>query len=136
MIDEGLVASAPEEVARLLYNCVRVDKVAKGDFLGEPYLFPLTPPLFFGSANEGFFFYIRDDFNMQVLAAFSGLFNFHGLDFDIALRRFLYSFRLPGICIHPLPPPVVTKYLTSHTSHRRGTKDRQDNECLCHAVLF
>jgi len=48
MIDEGLVASAPEEVARLLYNCARVDKVAKGDFLGEPYLFP--PPFFF--ANE------------------------------------------------------------------------------------
>ena len=44
---------------------------------------------------------------MQVLAAFSGLFNFHGLDFDIALRRFLYSFRLPG-----MQPPMVNKYLT------------------------
>lgn len=45
----------------------------------------------------------RDDFNVHVLAEFSKLFDFNGLDFDIALRRFLYSFRLPGMVIPPPP---------------------------------
>ena len=35
-------------------------------------------------------------FNQAVLAAYSGLFDFHGKMLDAALRKFLERFRLPG----------------------------------------
>lgn len=35
-------------------------------------------------------------FNTEVLKAFAELFNFNGSAFDQALRKYLYTFRLPG----------------------------------------
>lgn len=36
MMDEGLIGSSPEEVAHFLFYCARLEKVAKGEFLGDP----------------------------------------------------------------------------------------------------
>ncbi|EDQ87908.1 uncharacterized protein MONBRDRAFT_37798 [Monosiga brevicollis MX1] len=61
------------EVAEFLSNTSDLTKQAIGDYLGE-----------------------NKEFNLAVLDEFVGLHSFHDLNFDTALRRYLWSFRLPG----------------------------------------
>eukprot|EP01104_Vermistella_antarctica_P010823 TRINITY_DN2924_c0_g1_i1.p1 TRINITY_DN2924_c0_g1~~TRINITY_DN2924_c0_g1_i1.p1 ORF type:complete len:835 (+),score=158.40 TRINITY_DN2924_c0_g1_i1:360-2864(+) len=63
----------PMEVATFFMSCPHLDKTSIGEYVSE-----------------------RDEFNCSVLVALLSLLNFTNLDFDVALRRFLYRFRLPG----------------------------------------
>ncbi|EIE18029.1 Sec7-domain-containing protein, partial [Coccomyxa subellipsoidea C-169] len=63
----------PGEVARFLRHCPGLSKQTIGDLLGE---------------NDQFFLDVLDDF--------TATFNFKGLPFDMAIRLYLESFRLPG----------------------------------------
>ncbi|ELR20763.1 Sec7 domain containing protein [Acanthamoeba castellanii str. Neff] len=73
MIEAGQVEGSPESVAVFLYCCKRLDKAQIGEFIGD---------------HKGL--------GREVLDHFARLFNYTDLDFDIALRRFLSYFRLPG----------------------------------------
>eukprot|EP01104_Vermistella_antarctica_P009523 TRINITY_DN2456_c0_g1_i3.p1 TRINITY_DN2456_c0_g1~~TRINITY_DN2456_c0_g1_i3.p1 ORF type:complete len:816 (+),score=216.67 TRINITY_DN2456_c0_g1_i3:397-2844(+) len=61
------------EIARFLHMADNLSKVMIGEHLGE-----------------------RKPIHIKILGAFVGLMDFSSLDFDIALRRFLTKFRLPG----------------------------------------
>ncbi|XP_044468061.1 ARF guanine-nucleotide exchange factor GNOM-like [Mangifera indica] len=63
----------PQSVASFFRYTTGLDKNLIGDFLGN-----------------------HDEFCVQVLQAFAGTFNFHGMNLDTALRLFLGTFRLPG----------------------------------------
>ncbi|CAL8465729.1 g5265 [Coccomyxa elongata] len=71
----GLLSESldPGEVARFLRHCPGLSKQTIGDLLGE---------------NDQFFLDVLDDF--------TATFNFKGLPFDMAIRLYLESFRLPG----------------------------------------
>ncbi|XP_076458332.1 cytohesin-1-like isoform X2 [Babylonia areolata] len=73
LVNNGLVANTPEEVARFLFRGEGLNKTAIGDYLGE-----------------------KNDFNMAVLKAFVNLHEFSDMILVQALRQFLWSFRLPG----------------------------------------
>lgn len=72
-IDAGYVQDNCSAVAAFLFDQPDLNKAALGDFLSMPSEFP-----------------------QATLDSFMELLNFKGLDFDIALRRFLFTFRLPG----------------------------------------
>ncbi|XP_022709060.1 cytohesin-1-like isoform X2 [Varroa jacobsoni] len=73
LIDFGQLEKTPEAVADFLFNGEGLSKKSIGDYLGE-----------------------KEPFNESVLHAFIGLHEFHNLILVQALRRFLFSFRLPG----------------------------------------
>jgi len=73
LFEQGLVKNTPEDVAAFLYKGEGLNKTAIGEFLGD-----------------------KKDFNLQVLDAFVNLHDFGNLILVEALRRFLWSFRLPG----------------------------------------
>ncbi|OQR80222.1 cytohesin-2-like [Tropilaelaps mercedesae] len=77
LIDVGikfiLLEKTPEAIADFLFNGEGLSKKSIGDYLGE-----------------------KEPFNESVLHAFIGLHEFHNLILVQALRRFLFSFRLPG----------------------------------------
>lgn len=70
---QNLVGKSPTDVARFLLRTRGLDKTLVGDYLGE-----------------------RDDFNIKVMHAFVDALDFSGLEFDAAIRKFLFGFRLPG----------------------------------------
>uniref|UniRef100_A0A8D9B2L0 Brefeldin A-inhibited guanine nucleotide-exchange protein 1 n=1 Tax=Cacopsylla melanoneura TaxID=428564 RepID=A0A8D9B2L0_9HEMI len=70
---QGLLGSAPGQVAEWLHLDERLDRTRIGDFLGE-----------------------HDDFNKEVMYAFVDQMEFAGRDLVSALRMFLERFRLPG----------------------------------------
>eukprot|EP01114_Cavostelium_apophysatum_P015711 TRINITY_DN4342_c0_g1_i2.p1 TRINITY_DN4342_c0_g1~~TRINITY_DN4342_c0_g1_i2.p1 ORF type:complete len:644 (-),score=193.46 TRINITY_DN4342_c0_g1_i2:16-1947(-) len=71
LVSVGLLGSSPKEIASFLIKRDELSKKAIGDYLGEEAYIP-----------------VLDEF---VLAM-----DFSNLEFDVALRRFLSKFRLPG----------------------------------------
>mmetsp|Transcript_22585 Transcript_22585/g.89375 ORF Transcript_22585/g.89375 Transcript_22585/m.89375 type:complete len:967 (-) Transcript_22585:48-2948(-) len=69
----NIVGNTPDSIAKFLYKFTALDRVQLGDFLGSK-----------GTLNE------------QILDAVLAQLDFTCLEFDMALRRFLYAFRLPG----------------------------------------
>eukprot|EP01116_Phalansterium_solitarium_P005911 TRINITY_DN1816_c0_g1_i6.p1 TRINITY_DN1816_c0_g1~~TRINITY_DN1816_c0_g1_i6.p1 ORF type:complete len:1289 (-),score=563.21 TRINITY_DN1816_c0_g1_i6:393-4259(-) len=73
ILDKKLIDPSPVSVAKFLRYTEGLDKRQIGDFLGE-----------------------SDDFSKAVMHAFIDLFSFKDMYIDLALRHFLYTFRLPG----------------------------------------
>lgn len=69
-----MVGDSPEEIATfLIRNDSELNKTLIGDYLGE-----------------------GDELPINVMHAYVDSFNFHGIEFDEAIRLFLQGFRLPG----------------------------------------
>eukprot|EP01117_Protostelium_nocturnum_P012512 TRINITY_DN4612_c0_g1_i4.p1 TRINITY_DN4612_c0_g1~~TRINITY_DN4612_c0_g1_i4.p1 ORF type:complete len:1640 (+),score=303.31 TRINITY_DN4612_c0_g1_i4:223-5142(+) len=73
LIDHSFVENNPESVAKFLRNQEKLDKASVGDYLGE-----------------------KDPFCISVLHSYVDAFTFEDLAVDLALRKFLSLFRLPG----------------------------------------
>ncbi|XP_061968635.1 brefeldin A-inhibited guanine nucleotide-exchange protein 2-like [Populus nigra] len=73
LINANKVGNSAEEIAAFLKNASGLNKTLIGDYLGE-----------------------REDFLLKVMHAYVDSFDFHGLEFDEAIRVFLQGFRLPG----------------------------------------
>lgn len=73
MINANKVGNSPEEIAEFLKNASGLNKTLIGDYLGE-----------------------REDLPLKVMHAYIDSFDFHGMEFDEAIRVFLRGFRLPG----------------------------------------
>uniref|UniRef100_A0A7S1PDF6 SEC7 domain-containing protein n=1 Tax=Vitrella brassicaformis TaxID=1169539 RepID=A0A7S1PDF6_9ALVE len=73
LISTGQLQDDPEAIARFLLTQEGLDKTLIGDYLGED-----------------------KSLNQKVLYALIDLQDFAGLELDLALRRFISSFRLPG----------------------------------------
>jgi len=73
MIADGIVRSDPEELADFLYSTRGLNKKKLGEWQGEP-----------------------DELHTQTLGFFSRLFEFHGEQLLVALRRYLSRLHLPG----------------------------------------
>eukprot|EP01133_Synstelium_polycarpum_P020003 gene20003-23968_t len=72
-VSSGLCERTPKDIAHFLLTHDDLSKQSIGEYIGD-----------------------GDDFNIQVLHAFVDELDFAGLDFDVALRKFLKNFRLPG----------------------------------------
>lgn len=70
---EGLLGKDAEDIAEFLLKTPNLNKTKIGDLIGG-----------------------KSDFDKEILREFVGKMDFAGLEFDIALRRFLTAFRLPG----------------------------------------
>lgn len=75
LVETGFFAmkGTPEEVARFMYETEDLSKASIGDYLGEHH-----------------------EANVATLRAFACMHDFASVDFDEALRKYLWSFRLPG----------------------------------------
>jgi len=73
LIECGAVEETPEDVAKYLHETPGLNKKHIGEYLGE-----------------------HTDFHKGVVLAYLKLQDFTGLDFDKALRSYLWGFRLPG----------------------------------------
>ncbi|KAI3719383.1 hypothetical protein L6452_20280 [Arctium lappa] len=73
LINVNKVGSSPKEIAEFLKNASGLNKTLIGDYLGE-----------------------REDLPLKVMHAYVDSFDFHGMEFDEAIRAFLRGFRLPG----------------------------------------
>lgn len=62
-----------EEIATFLKNTSGLNKTLIGDYLGE-----------------------KEDLSLKVMHAYVDSFDFHGMEFDEAIRVFLHGFRLPS----------------------------------------
>lgn len=93
LLEEGFLKT-PKEVAHFLKNTPELDKTQIGEYIGKKY------KSYFHLHNLNNFFFVfltkRDSFNIEVLKAFVDTFSFKGLHIDLALRKFLGSFWLPG----------------------------------------
>lgn len=68
-----LVGESPSDVAQFLTSTRLLSKSQIGDYMGE-----------------------RDEYALKVMHAYVDGLDFEGLEFDVAIRRFLSGFRLPG----------------------------------------
>ncbi|KAG6499169.1 hypothetical protein ZIOFF_038925 [Zingiber officinale] len=73
LINARKVGDSPEEIAVFLKSESGLNKTLIGDYLGE-----------------------REDLSLKVMHAYVDSFEFHGMEFDEAIRCFLQGFRLPG----------------------------------------
>lgn len=74
LIEQKLVVDKPEAIAHFLLTTPKLDAALVGEYISEP-----------------------DEYNLKILAAYTDFYQFTGLDFDIAVRRFVgSSFVLPG----------------------------------------
>ncbi|CAF3880776.1 unnamed protein product [Rotaria sp. Silwood2] len=73
LVDNNLIQNTPEHVATFLFNETGLSKRAIGDYLGE-----------------------KDDSHIEVLKQFAHMFDFFSTDIVEALRRYLFTFLLPG----------------------------------------
>eukprot|EP00802_Teleaulax_amphioxeia_P005529 Tamp_05533.p1 GENE.Tamp_05533~~Tamp_05533.p1 ORF type:complete len:913 (-),score=204.14 Tamp_05533:161-2899(-) len=73
LIEAKQLAEDPEIIARFLLHTPGLDDAALGDYVGD-----------------------GDEMCSKVLTCYVSTFNFKGLGFDDALRKFLSAFRLPG----------------------------------------
>ena len=74
LVELGFVPNhSPQSIAKALKELPNLDKTSIGNFLGE-----------------------FQDENLKIFYAFVDLFNFTGMELDVALRHFLSFFRLPG----------------------------------------
>ena len=69
----NILKNTPKSIAKFLYNNPRLSGTMVGDYLGEP-----------------------DDFNLKVLDAFIDRMDLTDMDFDQAIRKFMFVFHLPG----------------------------------------
>ncbi|XP_019152223.1 PREDICTED: brefeldin A-inhibited guanine nucleotide-exchange protein 2-like isoform X2 [Ipomoea nil] len=72
LINENKVGNSVEEIATFLKNTSGLNKTSIGDYLGE-----------------------KEDLSLKVMHAYVDSFDFHGVEFDEAIRAFLHGFRLP-----------------------------------------
>mmetsp|Transcript_5120 Transcript_5120/g.7216 ORF Transcript_5120/g.7216 Transcript_5120/m.7216 type:complete len:938 (+) Transcript_5120:3-2816(+) len=70
-VSENLIQNTPQDIAKLLFSYEELSKKQIGDYLGEEQ-------------------------QAAVLSAYVELMSFQSLEFDVALRKFLIHFRLPG----------------------------------------
>eukprot|EP01102_Stenamoeba_stenopodia_P010173 TRINITY_DN3036_c0_g1_i1.p1 TRINITY_DN3036_c0_g1~~TRINITY_DN3036_c0_g1_i1.p1 ORF type:complete len:641 (-),score=108.55 TRINITY_DN3036_c0_g1_i1:351-2273(-) len=109
--NEEIIGRNPEDVATFFHECNGLDKTQIGEFLAS-----------------------RDsnDFSLKVLDSFVGQLNFNFLDFDIALRRFLYSFRLPG------EAQKIDRVLSAFAEHYYKTKVEEFflSSAVVHVLAF
>nr|XP_043629578.1 brefeldin A-inhibited guanine nucleotide-exchange protein 2-like [Erigeron canadensis] len=73
LINVKKVGSSPEEIADFLKNASGLNKTMIGDYLGE-----------------------LEDISLRVMHAYVDSFDFLDMEFDDAIRTFLWGFRLPG----------------------------------------
>ncbi|CAF0837786.1 unnamed protein product [Adineta ricciae] len=73
LIENGLLQNTSEHTAAFLFNETGLSKRAIGDYLGE-----------------------KDDFHIEVLKHFAHMHDFFSMDIVDALRRYLFTFILPG----------------------------------------
>jgi brefeldin A-inhibited guanine nucleotide-exchange protein len=73
LIRTGHVKRDPVEIAKFLASQSGLNKARIGEFIGQ-----------------------REEFNSQTLKAFVELQNYKGVDFEIAFRNYLNTFRIPG----------------------------------------
>ncbi|XP_021363168.1 brefeldin A-inhibited guanine nucleotide-exchange protein 1-like isoform X2 [Mizuhopecten yessoensis] len=71
--EQGMLGTAPDDLAEFFHSDERLDKTVLGDFLGE-----------------------NEKLNKEVMYAFIDQMDLTEMDFVPALRRFLEGFRLPG----------------------------------------
>ena len=97
LIEEGFVEDSTEAVARFLKTTEGLDKAKIGEYLGEKYVrkYPYQYD-FFNLFLLFSYKCCRHDFNIKVLHNFIDNFSFKDMHIDIALRRLLSTFRLPG----------------------------------------
>jgi len=73
-MEKKILHDDPADVALFLKEATFLDKTMIGDYLGD-----------------------KKDFNLQVLDCYVKMMNFVGMQFDVALRKFMgEGFRLPG----------------------------------------
>ena len=98
----GIVEKSAESVGKYLFHCGELDKGMVGDYLGSP-----------------------DDFQQRCLSSYLDQFSFKDLEFDKALRLFLYTFKLPGEAqkISRILEQFAIKY---HTSYNGSIFHSQD----------
>lgn len=97
LIECELVKNSVASVASFLFSTNGLSKTAIGDYLGE-----------------------REDFNVEVLKEYVTLHDFKDKQLDVALRQFLWSFRLPG------EAQKIDRMMESFASHY----------CLCNPGVF
>lgn len=107
LIESNLIENTPEAVAQFLFNGEGINKVAIGIYLGE-----------------------RDDFNLQVLKEFVGLYDFKNKSLIDALREFLLGFQLPG---ESQKIDRVIELFAEHYSNLNPTVVSKDG---CHIIAF
>ncbi|CAF4622546.1 unnamed protein product [Rotaria sp. Silwood1] len=73
LMENGLIQNTPEHTAAFLFNETGLSKRAIGDYLGE-----------------------KDNFHIEVLKHFAHMHDFFSMDIVEALRRYLFTFILPG----------------------------------------
>ncbi|KAI9224718.1 hypothetical protein BC828DRAFT_372630 [Blastocladiella britannica] len=96
LIDRGVIARKPAEIAHWLLNTEGLDKRELGDYLGE-----------------------GDQENIIIMHAFVDALEFRGLSFVEALRNYLQTFRLPGESqkIDRFMLKFAERYFTSNKDH-------------------
>lgn len=66
-----MISDEGSDIAKFLFNCTGLDKVKLGEFLSE-------------------------EDSLEILGSFVQLIDFKHVDFDLALRKFLFCFKMPG----------------------------------------
>lgn len=96
LIEEGFVEHTPEAVARFLRTTEGLDKTQVGDYLGE-----------------------KDEFNKGVMHCYIDSFSFKDMQIDVALRRLLGTFRIPGEA--QKIDRIMEKFAERYFSHNPST---------------
>lgn len=92
-IDNGFVDNEPEAIANFFRENDQLDRARIGEYIGQ-----------------------REEFPTQVRKHYVELFDFKGLQIDLALRKFLAAFRLPGEaqCIDRLMEKYADHYFSQN----------------------
>ncbi|PRP79080.1 brefeldin A-inhibited guanine nucleotide-exchange protein 2-like [Planoprotostelium fungivorum] len=95
LIESSFVENTPDSVSRFLRNQENLDKAAIGDYLGE-----------------------KDPFCISTLHSYVDAFSFENLAVDLALRKFLSPFRLPGEAqkIDRMMEKFAERYFSQHSN--------------------
>ena len=103
MLEKELVSDDPNEIAKFLFSETELDKTRLGEFLCE-------------------------EDKDAVLEAFVRLIGFSDMDFDLALRKFLFRFRMP-LEAHKIGR--VMRYFSIHYfSHMQDTNIFADQDSV------
>jgi len=93
LVTNGIIQDTPEAIATFLFQCNELDKVKLGEVLSE-------------------------ENHTDIVKHFIAFIDFNHVDFDLALRRTLYCFRLPGEAqkIDRIVKTFASQYYLSHQS--------------------
>lgn len=94
LISAGFIEDTPQSIAQYLLHANNLDKSKIGEYLG-------------------------DFRNIPILHAYINIFNFVGEDIDIALRKLLANFRLPGEAAQI--DRIVEKFSSNYFNDNKGT---------------